>query len=77
MFPSANTSITFNPERIIIHPKLRSLRHWLEFTGKGQDVEHIHLVYLNETIQDLCRIYANQIIALCFKFGNSGLDVRL
>ncbi len=34
------------------------------------------MLYLNETIQDVCRIYANQIIALRFEFGNSGLNVR-
>lgn len=34
------------------------------------------LVYLNEMILDVYRIYAYQIIALRFKFGNSGLDVR-
>ncbi len=66
VFRSANTSIASNPESIVLHPSLRSLRHWLDFNARAQDVEHVHPVYLNETIHGVCRIYGNQIIALSF-----------
>lgn len=50
---------------ILMHiPDLWSLRHWLEFTGKGEYVENIHLINFGKTPKYIRSVDTYQITAL-------------